>query len=156
MSSSPRIWDIFRLLTFAPSSIFHKVHVREPPRRSNEADKVYFNTCLFVHVFFLSRPFPFPFHFSFFPHFSVLVFVLFVLRPLSSSSSSSTSSSTSFFFFCFFSLLLRLPFLTLLYFHCFLLPLFFSSIHLHFFQNLSRLFPVLAVANTWFLCRPAE
>ena len=25
-----------------------------------------------------------------------------------------------------------------------------------FFQNLSRFFPVLAVANTWFLCRPAE
>ena len=32
----------------------------------------------------------------------------------------------------------------------------FWSIHLHFFQNLSRFFPVLAVANTWFLCRPAE
>ena len=32
----------------------------------------------------------------------------------------------------------------------------FQSIHLHFFQNLSRFFPVLAVANTWFLCRPAE
>ena len=32
----------------------------------------------------------------------------------------------------------------------------FRSIHLHFFQNLSRFFPVLAVANTWFLCRPAE
>ena len=30
------------------------------------------------------------------------------------------------------------------------------SIYLHFVQNLSRLFPVLAVANTWFLCRPAE
>ena len=30
------------------------------------------------------------------------------------------------------------------------------SIHLHFVQNLSRFFPVLAVANTWFLCRPAE
>ena len=30
------------------------------------------------------------------------------------------------------------------------------SIRLHFFQNLSRFFPVLAVANTWFLCRPAE
>ena len=27
----------------------------------------------------------------------------------------------------------------------------FRSIHLHFFQNLSRFFPVLAVANTWFL-----
>ena len=27
---------------------------------------------------------------------------------------------------------------------------------LHFFQNLSRFFPVLAVANTWFLCRPSE
>ena len=25
-----------------------------------------------------------------------------------------------------------------------------------FFPNLSRFFPVLAVANTWFLCRPAE
>ena len=35
-----------------------------------------------------------------------------------------------------------------------LLP--FRSIHLHFFQNLSKFFPVLAVANTWFLCRPAE
>ena len=32
----------------------------------------------------------------------------------------------------------------------------FQSTHLHFFQNLSRFFPVLAVANTWFLCRPAE
>ena len=32
----------------------------------------------------------------------------------------------------------------------------FRSIHLHFFQNLSRFFHVLAVANTWFLCRPAE
>ena len=32
----------------------------------------------------------------------------------------------------------------------------FRSIHLHFFQNLTRFFPVLAVANTWFLCRPAE
>ena len=33
----------------------------------------------------------------------------------------------------------------------------FQSIHLHFFfQNLSRFFPVLALANTWFLCRPAE
>ena len=32
----------------------------------------------------------------------------------------------------------------------------FRSIHLHFFQNLSRFFPALAVANTWFLCRPAE
>ena len=32
----------------------------------------------------------------------------------------------------------------------------FRSIHLHFFQNLSRFLPVLAVANTWFLCRPAE
>ena len=32
----------------------------------------------------------------------------------------------------------------------------FRSIHLHFFQNLSRFFRVLAVANTWFLCRPAE
>ena len=32
----------------------------------------------------------------------------------------------------------------------------FRSIHLHFFQNLSRFFSVLAVANTWFLCRPAE
>ena len=30
------------------------------------------------------------------------------------------------------------------------------SIHLHFFQNLSLFFPVLTVANTWFLCRPAE
>ena len=36
------------------------------------------------------------------------------------------------------------------------LCLHFRSIHLHFFQNLSRFFPVLAVANTWFLCRPAE
>ena len=34
--------------------------------------------------------------------------------------------------------------------------LYFQSIHLHFFQNLSRFFPVLAVANMWFLCRPAE
>ena len=25
-----------------------------------------------------------------------------------------------------------------------------------FFKNLSRFFPVLALANTWFLCRPAE
>ena len=32
----------------------------------------------------------------------------------------------------------------------------FRSIRLHFFQNLSRFFPVLAVTNTWFLCRPAE
>ena len=32
----------------------------------------------------------------------------------------------------------------------------FRSIHLHFFQNLSQFFSVLAVANTWFLCRPAE
>ena len=32
----------------------------------------------------------------------------------------------------------------------------FGSIHLPFFQNLSRFFPVLAAANTWFLCRPAE
>ena len=32
----------------------------------------------------------------------------------------------------------------------------FRSFHLHFFQNLSRYFPVLAVTNTWFLCRPAE
>ena len=32
----------------------------------------------------------------------------------------------------------------------------FWSIHLHFFQNLSRFFPVLAVANIRFLCRPAE
>ena len=33
----------------------------------------------------------------------------------------------------------------------------FLSIHLHFFQNLSRnVSCVLAVANTWFLCRPAE
>ena len=37
---------------------------------------------------------------------------------------------------------------------CLFLP--FRSIHLHFFQNLSRFFPVLAMANTWFLCRPAE
>ena len=36
------------------------------------------------------------------------------------------------------------------------LNLHFRSIQLHFFQNLSRFFPVLAVANTWFLCRPAE
>ena len=44
------------------------------------------------------------------------------------------------------------------YCHGFLSCLFlhFRSIHLHFFQNLSRFFPVLAVANTWFLCRPAE
>ena len=32
----------------------------------------------------------------------------------------------------------------------------FRSIYLHFFQNLSRFFPVLAVANTLFLCRPAK
>ena len=32
----------------------------------------------------------------------------------------------------------------------------FRSIHLHFFQNLSQFFLVLAVANTWFLCRPAK
>ena len=32
----------------------------------------------------------------------------------------------------------------------------FRSIHLHFSQNLPRFFPVLAVANTWFLCRPTE
>ena len=32
----------------------------------------------------------------------------------------------------------------------------FWFIHLHFFQNLSWFFPVLAVTNTWFLCRPAE
>ena len=32
----------------------------------------------------------------------------------------------------------------------------FRSIHLHFFQNLSRFFPVLAVANTRFLRRPAD
>ena len=32
----------------------------------------------------------------------------------------------------------------------------FWSIHLHFFQNRTRFFPVLAVANTWFLCRPTE
>ena len=32
----------------------------------------------------------------------------------------------------------------------------FRSIRLHFFLNLSRFFPVLAVTNTWFLCRPAE
>ena len=32
----------------------------------------------------------------------------------------------------------------------------FRSIRLHFFQNLSRFFPVLAVTNTWFLCRPTE
>ena len=32
----------------------------------------------------------------------------------------------------------------------------FGSIHLHFFKNFSRFFPVLAVANTWFLCRPTE
>ena len=40
----------------------------------------------------------------------------------------------------------------------FLLSLFlpFWSIHLHFSQNLSRFFRVLAVANTRFLCRPAE
>ena len=37
---------------------------------------------------------------------------------------------------------------------CLFLP--FRSIHLHFFQNLSRFSPVLAVANTLFLCRPAE
>ena len=40
----------------------------------------------------------------------------------------------------------------------FFLAYFFTSrsIHLHFVQNPSRFFPVLAVANTWFLCRPAE
>ena len=38
----------------------------------------------------------------------------------------------------------------------FCLFLHFQSIHLHFFRNLFRFFPVLAVANTWFLCRPAE
>ena len=32
----------------------------------------------------------------------------------------------------------------------------FKSIHLHFFQNLSRFFSGLAVANTWFLCKLAE
>ena len=32
----------------------------------------------------------------------------------------------------------------------------FRSSHLHFFQNLSRFFPVLAVANTCFPCRPAD
>ena len=32
----------------------------------------------------------------------------------------------------------------------------FRSIHLHFFQNLSQFFPVLAVANTLILCRPTE
>ena len=31
----------------------------------------------------------------------------------------------------------------------------FQSIHLHFFQNFSQFF-LLALANTWFLCRPAE
>ena len=36
------------------------------------------------------------------------------------------------------------------------LILHFRSIHLHFFQNFSRFFPVLAVANTRFLCRPTE
>ena len=43
----------------------------------------------------------------------------------------------------------RQGFLSCLFLH-------FRSIHLHFFHNLSRFFPVLAVANTWFLCRPAE
>ena len=37
---------------------------------------------------------------------------------------------------------------------CLSLP--FWSIHLHFFQKPLPNFPVLAVANTWFLCRPAE
>ena len=32
----------------------------------------------------------------------------------------------------------------------------FRSIHLHFFPKPLPIFPVLAVANTWFLCRPAE
>ena len=39
------------------------------------------------------------------------------------------------------------------FFPCLFLP--FRSIHLHFPKPLS-IFPVLAVANTWFLCRPAE
>ena len=41
----------------------------------------------------------------------------------------------------------------------FLSFLLISTLPVHspaFFQNLSRFFPVLAVANTWFLCRPAE
>ena len=37
---------------------------------------------------------------------------------------------------------------------CLFLP--FRSIHLHIFQKSPPSFPVLAVANTWFLCRPAE
>ena len=37
---------------------------------------------------------------------------------------------------------------------CLFLP--FLSIHLHFFPKPLPIFPVLTVANTWFLCRPAE
>ena len=37
---------------------------------------------------------------------------------------------------------------------CLFLP--FRSIRLDFFLKLLPIFPVLAVANTWFLCRPAE
>ena len=37
---------------------------------------------------------------------------------------------------------------------CLFLP--FRPIHLHFFPKPLPIFPVLAVANTWFLCRPAE
>ena len=38
----------------------------------------------------------------------------------------------------------------------FLAYFYFQSIHLHFFQSPSRFCSALAVANTWFLCRPAE
>ena len=37
---------------------------------------------------------------------------------------------------------------------CLCLP--FRSIHLHFFPKSLPVFPVLAVANTWFLCRPTD
>ena len=37
---------------------------------------------------------------------------------------------------------------------CLFLP--FQSIHLHFFPKPLPIFPVLAVAYTWFLCRPTE
>ena len=39
------------------------------------------------------------------------------------------------------------------------LPCLFQTLSVHspaFFPNLSLVFPVLVVANTWFLCRPAE
>ena len=37
---------------------------------------------------------------------------------------------------------------------CFFLS--FRSIHLHFIPKLLSILPLLAVANSWFLCRPAE